>query len=32
MEHRMADDAIVGWVEVAAAGGFAVPASYREEA
>ena len=30
MEHRMDDNTIAGWIEVAAAGGFAVPASYRD--
>jgi hypothetical protein len=32
MEHRMDDHTMAGWVEVAAAGGFAVPASYVDEA
>ena len=32
MEHRMDNDTMAGWAEVAAAGGLAVPASYVEEA
>jgi hypothetical protein len=31
MEHRMGNDSMAGWAEVAATGGLAVPASYGDE-